>query len=176
METDSETHKQTLGEPQDILQKRRWRIMEAIEVKDTTGKHTQSQLTWARGGSQRLTLQPENLYGTDLGPLYMSCSCVVWSSCGTPDGGSRGFLWLCCLHLAPFPPLGLPHPALIKENVPGLAAAWYPMTGWCTWKACAFLTGRDKEWMGEGEVERRNCKEKREGGKTVIQLGKNLIG
>lgn len=38
---------------------------------------TQSQLSWAHGGSQRLSHQPENLHGTDLGPLLMCYSWVI---------------------------------------------------------------------------------------------------
>lgn len=40
--------------------------------------------------SQSLNQPPGSLHGTDVGPMRMCDSCVVWSICGTPNSENRG--------------------------------------------------------------------------------------
>ena len=93
-------------------------------------------------GLTETELPTRELAGANLGPLYICCRFVAWSSCGTPDKRS-GSLLLCYLLLEPFPPTVLLHPALIGEDVPSPGATLIVHV--YTWKAYTFL----KEWERE---------------------------
>lgn len=84
-------------------------------------KKTQIQLTWAHKASKRLTHQPGSLLETDLGPPHVT---IVYL--GLPVGlltvRAGAVSDFCYLLLRPFPPTGLPHLALIAEEVPSLTA------------------------------------------------------
>lgn len=43
--------------------------------------------------------------------------------------GNGSYLWLFCLILDPFPPIGLPHPTLIWGNVLSPTATWFAISG-----------------------------------------------
>lgn len=62
-------------------------------VKDTIRKPTKST-TWNHRNSQRLNQKPGRLRGTDIGPLHIYYSCIVWPSCVNPTNGSKGSLCL----------------------------------------------------------------------------------
>jgi hypothetical protein len=71
METDEETHSQTLVRAQGVLCKSwRWRAgLGEPEGPRTPQEDIQSQLTWAHGGgSQRLNHQSKSMHSLDLGP------------------------------------------------------------------------------------------------------------
>ena len=125
METDAETHSQTIGRAQEVLWKSgEGRIKRARGVKDTTRRQT--QLTWAPWGSQRLNHQPKSMQRLDGGPLHICSRCPAWSPCGSSKirmGGDN--LWLCCLPLDPFLLAGLPCLASVGE------AALSPVSTWC---------------------------------------------
>lgn len=55
----------------------------------------------------------------------------------------------------PFPPTGLPYPALIWGDVSNFTITWYTMFGCYPWEACPFLKGDEEEWM----MGRRDWKE-----------------
>lgn len=67
----------------------------------TPHEHTpQNQLSRAHSGSKRLKQQSQNMHGSVLG-LHICYACLLaWYSCGTPNSGNRGCLWLFCLILA----------------------------------------------------------------------------
>ena len=55
----------------------------------------------------------------------------------------------------PFPPTGLPCPALILGFVSGLVVSCYAVFSWYPWEACSFLKGnRGGEDLGERGGER----------------------
>jgi hypothetical protein len=85
---------------------------------------------------------------------HICYSCTAWSSCGTPNSGSWGCLWLCCLSLGP---LGLPCLASMGEDAPSLTATWCARAGWYPWETCLFLKRngggmRRTEWKGGRET------------------------
>lgn len=41
------------------------------------------------GGSQKLNHQPNMVHGLDLDLLHICSRCTAWSSCGSPNNGSR---------------------------------------------------------------------------------------
>jgi hypothetical protein len=69
METDAETHSQTLSEASGFLQKMGRKDFISQKVKSNT-ENLQNQLTWAHRGSQRLKYQPEILHQSDI--IYYS--------------------------------------------------------------------------------------------------------
>lgn len=91
METDVETHSQTLGRAWGILMRGRERS-EGARRSRAPQQNLQNQLTWAYRGSQRRNLQPGSLHGSALGPLHIYNSCVGGSSCGTPNNRNRDSL------------------------------------------------------------------------------------
>ena len=125
----------------------------------TSGPETQktplNRYRWigACRNPQRLNHQLDSPHGTDVGPLHICNSCVVWSSCETPNSKSRGCLWLCCLPLRCFPLTGLPHLASI-EDVPSLTAIWYAKSGWYPWEASPFLKRKGRVDVGGVEEEK----------------------
>ena len=75
----------------------------------------QNQLTRAHRGSQGLTeteLAIRELYGFDLGPLYVCYDCIAWYSCGTPTVGAGTVSDSLNCFQDPLPLIRLPHPAL----------------------------------------------------------------
>lgn len=62
-----------------------WEVPE--ESKDLTGKPAETAKV-AHRNLQNLSQQPEILQGSKLGPLHICGSCVVWSTCGTPNNRS----------------------------------------------------------------------------------------
>lgn len=142
METDAETHNQTLDGAWKILWKRERRILGARGAKEITRKPTES----TKLGSSGLTkteLPTRDLAWNCLRPLRICYSSVALSFCASPSSG------LCCLFWGPFPP-GLSCPALIAEEGLILIAAWSAMAAWYTGKASPFLKRKDERWMGWG--------------------------
>ena len=143
LETDVETHSQTLGRAWGILRKRGRNDLQEPERSSTETRNLQNQLTRAHRDSQSLSHQPESMHGTDLSPLHICNSCVAWFSYGTPIirvwEGSRGCLWLCCLLL-------LPHLASEGEDVCSFTTTWYAKAVWYPWEASLFLKPRLSGW------------------------------
>jgi hypothetical protein len=76
--------------------------MREPERSRTPQENLQNQLTWAHGGSQRLSHQPKSMHGLDLGPLH------IWNRCAAVSD-SVACLWI------PFPLTGLPYLASVGE-------------------------------------------------------------
>lgn len=72
--------------------------------------------------------------------------------------------WFFCLLLDPFPPIGLPHPAVIWGFVFSLIVTYYAMFGWHTREVYSLLKGNwgEERTCGRGEVGEK-WKEWREG-------------
>lgn len=88
---------------------------------------------------------------------------VMSRSSEATNSGNRGCLWLCRLLFWPFPPSGLPHPALAEVEVPSVTASWYTMAGWYLWEACLYLR-RNRGGMDGGEGQLWG----EEGGETLV--------
>jgi hypothetical protein len=99
-------------------------------VSRTPQEDQQCQLTWAHGGSQRLSHRPKNMQSLDLDHLHICSRCAAWSSCGFHDNWSGCILWLCCLPLDPFLLTGLPCLDSVGEDAFSLAVTWCARVGW----------------------------------------------
>jgi hypothetical protein len=60
-----------------------YQLLGEAALMTVTQENPQNQLTWAHSGSQRLSSQPENRHGMELGLLRVYTSCAAGSSCGT---------------------------------------------------------------------------------------------
>ena len=83
-------------------------------VKDTKRRPTDSTNLGPWGLTEARPPTRERA-GVNLDPLHFCKAWVAWSSCGTPDKWSRGYLSLCFL---PFHQPGLFGWASVKEDVP----------------------------------------------------------
>lgn len=97
--------------------------------------------------------------------LYLYYDWVAWCTRGIPNSGSRGYLWLFCLLAEPFPPTGLPCPALMVwawSYCSWLCWVWLmSMEGrlsYCIWREAEVVLRErgGREEMGEREG-RENC-------------------
>ena len=92
METVTETHSQTLGRGWRILWKRERKYCRSQWGQNHKESH-RTNISWSIG-AQRLNQQPVSLHGSHIGPLHMCYRCEDWSSSGTSDSGSWGYLRL----------------------------------------------------------------------------------
>lgn len=142
-------HSQTFGRAWRILQKRGRRIIGTKKMK----QKPQSQLNWVYTGSQKLNWQPWSLHGNNLGPLQM-----FYSHVETPHSESRGFethsfYWIASSNLNR-------SLVLLQFDAPWLA----DIHGRAS---CNLREIVEEEWLGWGELERR------EGGKHELGCKNN---
>ena len=147
METDAETHVQTLVGALGILWKRgrmNWRSQRG------EGHHKKTYTINYLGPQGLTETEPpiREHAQDDLGPLHNRCA--AWSSCRTPNSRSKGCLWLSCLTLDPFSLTCL----ILIEDAPRPTAAWYGKVGCYPWQASPSVRTKG-EGRGKGKFERR---------------------
>ena len=129
METDEETHSQTLVRAQGVLCKSwRWRAgLGEPEGPRTPQEDIQSQLTWDHRNSQSLGHQPGSMQELDLYPQHICRKYPTWSLCVSPKKWNGSCLCLYPLPLDSLPLLGLPGWASVGEDMPSLPGSRCPM-------------------------------------------------
>ena len=134
LETDAETHEQTLSRAGGVL----WKTgLRELKGSRTRPEDLQSQLTWAHGASQKLNYQPKSWAGPSSNtwagprPLHICSRCAAWSSCRSTNNWSRdclnsvACLWITFLYLGclVWPKWDGMHLVLIQLDVPGQVGA-----------------------------------------------------
>ena len=87
METDGESHSQTLGE---LTEEQEEGLQKPEGSGVARGKTTKNRQIWVYRDSKRLNQQAGTLNGPYLGPLHVCYGCVAWWFCGTPNKENGG--------------------------------------------------------------------------------------
>lgn len=121
METDADTHRQALGTVQRILLKMG---KEDYRSQMGQGHHKKTHRINKSGctGAHRNNWQSGSLHGSDVEPLCVFYSCVIWCFCGTSKKGAGAFSDAFVCFCNPRSPTGLRHAAIIWGQVPNLIA------------------------------------------------------
>lgn len=90
METDADTHSQTVGRSLGIL----WKRGKDWRSRKSQG-NIQNQLTCTYSCPQKLNRQTKSIRGIELVPLHICNICAAKCLCGTPNRLIRGWHWLC---------------------------------------------------------------------------------